>query len=217
MLKKVVVFDNGYGGELFADYIEEEVPIVEVIRVIDWLGSANFYKSSYQARSEALSSLRPYVGRVDLIVVANHLVSETSLKFLQRKYPNQKFSGFTMEKPRTSKAERALILTTKASRSTLEYHAIRRRLKLKTREFECDHWAKLIDEGKITKEVIKEDLAKFADFKPQLIIIGCAQLVEIKPILRKIYGPTVSISDGYKTALKTVCKELGFRGGLGSK
>ena len=33
---KIVVFDSGFGGELFADIIEEELPVVEVIRVIDW-------------------------------------------------------------------------------------------------------------------------------------------------------------------------------------
>ena len=217
MLKKVVVFDNGYGGELFANYVEDEMPILEVIRVIDWLGSANFYKNSYQARHETLSSLRPYLGRVDLIMVANHLVSETSLKFLRHKYPDQKFSGFTIEKPITSKAERALILTTKASYDTFEHRAIKRRLGLKTRELICDHWAKLIDEGSLTRAIIEQDLAKFQAFKPQLIIIGCAQLVEIKPILRRIYGPTVGISDGYKTALKSICKELGLRGGSGKK
>ena len=217
MLKKVVVFDNGYGGELFADYIEDEIPIVEVIRVIDWAGSAKFYKNVFQARNEALSCLRSYIDRVDLIVIANHLVSETSLKFFRRRFSNQKFSGITIEKPKSSKAERALILTTKASRNSIEYHANKYRLGLKTRELDCDNWAKLIDEGKLTKEIIEQDLTKFSDFKPQLIIIGCSQLVEIKPILRKIYGPTVAISDGYKTALKSICKELGLRGGCGKK
>ena len=33
---KVVVFDSGYGGELFADYLEEELPLVDIVRVIDW-------------------------------------------------------------------------------------------------------------------------------------------------------------------------------------
>ena len=33
---KVVVFDSGFGGELFADYFEEEMPVVEIVRVIDW-------------------------------------------------------------------------------------------------------------------------------------------------------------------------------------
>ncbi len=36
MLKKVVVFDCGIGGELFADYIENELAIIDVVRVIDW-------------------------------------------------------------------------------------------------------------------------------------------------------------------------------------
>ena len=32
---KIVVFDGGYGGEFFADKLKEELPVVEIIRVID--------------------------------------------------------------------------------------------------------------------------------------------------------------------------------------
>ncbi len=36
MLRIVVFFDSGWGGELVARYLEQELEIVEVIRVIDW-------------------------------------------------------------------------------------------------------------------------------------------------------------------------------------
>ena len=33
---KIVIFDSGYGGELLADYLESELPVVNIVRVIDW-------------------------------------------------------------------------------------------------------------------------------------------------------------------------------------
>ena len=33
---KIVVLDSGFGGELFADKLNDQLSIVEVIRVIDW-------------------------------------------------------------------------------------------------------------------------------------------------------------------------------------
>ena len=33
---KIVVFDGGWGGELVADYLAEELQTIEIERVIDW-------------------------------------------------------------------------------------------------------------------------------------------------------------------------------------
>ena len=36
--------------------------------------------------------------------------------------------------------------------------------------------------------------------------------VDIKPMLFKIFGPMINISDGYRDTLHNVCQELGLRG-----
>ena len=97
---KVVVYDGGYGGELFADYLEENLPIVEVIRVIDWRNASAITKSARSARRTAKAALSPYLGQVDLIIFANHLLSITGLRYFRRHYPNQKFLGLHLEPPR---------------------------------------------------------------------------------------------------------------------
>ena len=50
---KIVVFDSGFGGELFADRLESEIPVVEVIRVIDWRSANQILSSPRGARKAA--------------------------------------------------------------------------------------------------------------------------------------------------------------------
>lgn len=101
---KVVVFDSGYGGELFADYLQENLPILQVVRVIDWRNSSIINTKYKEARKITESALLPYINKVDLIIFANHLLSVTSLKYFKRKYPYQKFIG--IEFPRLKSVKR---------------------------------------------------------------------------------------------------------------
>ena len=66
-MKKIVIFDSGFGGELFADYVEKEVPIVEVIRVIDWRNLDVITKNPKEARSVTEKAISPYIGHSDLV------------------------------------------------------------------------------------------------------------------------------------------------------
>ena len=119
---KVVVFDSGYGGEFFADQLEKELPILDVVRVIDWRNADPILSSPRKARKIAKADLRPYIGKVDLIIFANHLLTLTSLKHFQRKYRNQKFLGLGLKLPDTFVKRDVLILTTKAVTKTINYY-----------------------------------------------------------------------------------------------
>ena len=50
---KVVVFDGGYGGEFFADQLEAELPILDIIRVIDWRNAEGLLASPRKARGRS--------------------------------------------------------------------------------------------------------------------------------------------------------------------
>ena len=119
---KIVVFDSGYGGELFADKLEETFPVLEVIRVIDWRNADEFLKNKKRARREALDALRPYIGRVDLIVLANYYLSVTSLKYFSHKFKNQEFLGLKLPEPDTFIRRPTAIFATKALTKTVNYH-----------------------------------------------------------------------------------------------
>ena len=56
---KVVVFDGGYGGEFFADRLQDELPVIEIIRVIDWRNADKILKKPKAARKIAKNALRP--------------------------------------------------------------------------------------------------------------------------------------------------------------
>ena len=90
---KIVVLDSGFGGELFADKLKENLQVMEIIRVIDWRNADKYMHGKREARHAAEEALRPYIGRVDLIIIANFLLSITSLKYFRRKYKNQRFVG----------------------------------------------------------------------------------------------------------------------------
>ncbi len=211
-MRKIVVFDSGFGGDLFADYLKEEVPVLEIARVIDWRNSDKFIKSKNDARKAARLALQPYIGKADVIFFANYLLSITSLRYFRRKYKNQQFAGFSFNKPNRIRAKTALILTTKALDKTFTLHLFNYRLGLDTKILDCDHWVQLIDDGELTEDRIRQDLANLQDFHPQLIILGCTQFADIKPALRDIFGSRIIIEDGYNSAIRNLCKELKLRG-----
>ena len=67
-MMKIAVFDSGFGGELFADKLEEELPIVEVIRVIDWRNAKKLQNNPLKSRAIIKKALKPYINKVDLII-----------------------------------------------------------------------------------------------------------------------------------------------------
>ena len=214
MLKKIVVFDGGFGGELFADYIEEEIAIVDVIRVIDWRNLDKVTKNHREARKVAEAAIRPYIGRVDVIVFANYLISMVDLKYFKNKYKSQKFLGFNLPSP---SAQKALILTTKALHETFDYFKFIRKAKSKIKTINCDAWVPLIDDAELTEDKIKKDLAKIKDFAPQSIVLAHTNFVEIKETLAKFFGPLVKFEDGYHATFRRLCSMLGFQGLDGCK
>lgn len=213
---KIVIFDSGYGGELFADLLNEELPIVEVIRVIDWRNTDKLLSSPKTARNVAEVALRPYIGRVDLIVFANHLLSLTSLKYFQRKYKNQKFLGFNLEEPSTFIKNDVLILTTKAVAKTVNYHNFVFHLKRRTKTITLDDWIVKIDDGELRFDEIRETLLCSyigTNFSPKEVILACAQFSDVKNELHKALGGNIRIYDSFPDAIRRIQKTLRIRGG----
>lgn len=214
---KVVVFDSGFGGELFADYLEEELPVIEVIRVIDWRNADKILASPHEARKSASIALRPYLGKVDLIIFANHLLSATSLKFFQRRYKSQSFLGFEIKKPDTYVKRDVLILTTKALTRTINYHNFLFHLKRNVKTLTLDAWPHLIDDGELSEieihTTLKSALTK-DKFLPQELILACSQFSDIKPQLKKLFGQNIRIYDSFNETYDKVCHLLKIRGGV---
>lgn len=217
---KVVVFDGGYGGECFADLLCEQLPVVEVIRVIDWRNADVLLKNSRRARKIAVDALRPYIGRVDLIVFANHLLSITSLKYFKRKYKHQKFEGFCLKEPDTFIKRDVIILTTKAVTKTINYYNYIFRVKRRIKTIALDDWPMKIDDGELTNEELRKDLDSNLDEnirKHGEVVLACSQFSDIKKELRDYFGNNVKMYDSFEDTLRKICKTLNIRGGIGRK
>ena len=55
------------------------------------------------------------------------------------------------------------------------------------------------------------------NFSPQLVVLDHATLREIKPEIRKYFGPTVAIRDGFRDTFNELCATLDIRGGIKKK
>lgn len=217
---KVVVFDSGYGGELFADYLQENLPVIKIIRVIDWRNADKINAKYREARKLAEAAIRPYIGRVDLIIFANHLITITSLKYFKRKYQTQKFLGLDFEQPNHFSERDTLILTTKAVAKTINYHNYLFRLKCKTKTLVLDNWPAKIDSGELAIGEINNTFQSFSSREqlyPKNVILACSHFNDLKPELRICFGGNLKIYDGFENAFRKICKALELRGGTGKK
>ena len=214
---KIVVYDSGYGGEYFADQLEKALPIVEIIRVIDWRHADKILSSPKQARNIARTTLRPYIGKVDLIIFANHLLSATSAKFFQRKYKNQRFLALKPSQLRRFNSGETLILTTKAFARTINYYNYLFHLKGKSKTLVLDDWVDKIDNGELDRAEIRRTFTIFTEkenWHPKEIILTCTQFSDIKKEIRLAFGKHAKVYDSNDDAIRNVCKILRIRGAL---
>lgn len=217
---KIVVYDSGYGGELFADRLAEALPVVEIIRVIDWRHASQIQSSAKAARKFAVVALRPYIGKVDLIIFANHLLSITSLKFFRRRYKNQQFIGFNLKLPDKIMHRGTIMLTTRPIMHTFNYHYYLFRTKRRVRSLALDAWPAKIDDGELSPSEICKSITNFAQhakIKPKEIILAHANFSDLVPELRNLFSRNLKIYDSFNDTIIATCKTLKIRGGTGKK
>lgn len=211
---KVVVFDNGYGGEFFADVLKEELPVIEIIRVIDWRHAKEIQENPRKARRLAKDALRPYIGKVDLIIFANYLLSLTSVKYFCRRYKNQRFIGLNLKIPDTPSKKEVLILVTKAITRTPGYLNYLFHIHRKSKTIVLESWPAKIDDGELTKTEIEQALRNFIKDRcgSKEIVLACSQFYDLRPELYSIFGQNLKIYDGFNDTIREICKILKVRG-----
>lgn len=209
---KIVIFDTGYGGELLADYLESELPVMDIVRIIDWTHADQIRRSAKSARRIAEQSLRPYINRVNLIIFADYFLTATSLKYFRRKYPHQSFIGLELHHPCSFKYK-THIFTTKALARTILYKKFIHQIKGKT--VILDDWPLLIDDGELGHGKIRRDLSKaLKEEQPTQIILACSQFVELEDEFRRIFGRNLKIINNFDEVLRDACHVLKIRGGV---
>lgn len=160
-VRKIAVFDTGWGGELVADFLTQELKVVEVVRVIDW---------SHESGAEMgldvdvmMECLAPYVGKVDLIVLGGYTVG-AMLRALKLAYPEQAFVAPSVNYDKMLRSrqypEKVAILMNCALRDSTLFRELREKLPFSTLVLpECTNWEYLIDNNLMTKDVVRTELA----------------------------------------------------------
>lgn len=208
---KIVIFDSGYGGELFADYLEQELPIIDIVRVIDWRHAIEIQQNAKLARKFAEEALRPYLGKANLIIFANYLLSITSLKYFRRKYKDQAFIGINFYHPCNFHCRTAIITTGAVAKTfTCKYFAHQIKAEIHT----LDDWPILIDDGELGHAKIRRDLAPVKASKPTQLILACSQFADLENELRKILGHNTKIINNFDQTTRDICRILKIRGSL---
>lgn len=92
-MRKIVVFDSGWGGEVIRNYVERRLP-VEVEKVINWEDGVYGEKSAGEVRFLVEKALMPYIGRTGVIILAEQIVGVKAKGYLERKYPMQRFVAY---------------------------------------------------------------------------------------------------------------------------
>ena len=209
---KIVVYDSGRGGELFVTYLKRELPLVEVIPIIDREYSKELRCNRIRARRIAKDAISPFIGKVDLIVFANHFLTATSLKYFKHRYPEQKFVGFNLPLPDTFVSRPTLVLTTSALGRRPVFrkyiHSLKRNMKI----IYSDQLIPKIDEGSLSFYDVRKNIVQRANMQPKELILTCSHFSEIKGQLRLAYGRNLKIYDSYSETCHEIYRTLKIRG-----
>ena len=211
---KVLVFDSGWGGELFADYLEKELGIVDVIRLIDWRNAPHgeYDEESLRALTEFL--ICPYIGRVDIIVLASYVITESALNWLRERYPGQTFLGFEIRLfsvMRYARVERILMASSEYILKCPHYLSAKKRLEsvsgVQVIPLDCKGWTELIDSGNMTDATICQTLKNY-DWHRDMILLYNTHFLDIKPRLEELFGWRVRVEDDFKYVLGRIYSTL---------
>lgn len=212
---KIAVFGSGWGGDVVADYLDENLGVVEVVRVIDWRNAEKYIrKSKWNNLRLAEMALKPHVGQVDVIVLAS-FATRTVMKHLCNRYPQQKFVQVDWPKNYLdgTMQHNVMVLTEKKVRKSLDYQTWRHKLKgEKVIEPNCDHWFEMIDDGEWSGQMLRKELAPYRNKHIDTVILGSTRLWDIEEQIAQALGWQTFVVDTKRVLLQKVCQTLNLAG-----
>lgn len=197
---------------MFADYVERELAVVDVVRELHYEMNTNCSLEEMRMLTEAI--LLRHIGKANVIVLASYEISLATLEYLQRKYPQQKFVGF---RPRLSQmldkfpsGRRVMLLASRAVQQSAAYnHELEDLERFEIIESEHGEWAG-VEAGIASVEDLRKERRKTG--KVDAILMYCTDYRYMKRTFEKIYGWQVRIYDDYAGVFRDTCMALGLRG-----
>ena len=212
-MNKIIVFDTGTGGKIFAEYFRQEIQGAEIIEVIDSANAPYGSRTPSEILTLTEQTLKPYINTSALIAIACNTATAYALSYLRTKYPDQLFVGAEPAvKPavRLTKNGKALILATPATVNSAHYQNLKTKHAKHVTLYEpnCADWAQKIDDGTLTKGDIIATLDPYRPFSPDTIILACTHYLAISPRTftdifpnARIYSPLPAVTDHIKSLL----------------
>lgn len=206
-MKRVVVFDTGWGGELLAEKLAEALPY-EIEKVIPWRdGTLEEGRSAAEIRRlvERRLAEANCLTEECVIVLAEPGVALAAKAYLERKYPQTRFIGGLMGlKP----AEKMLVLATPGLRSREEYQLWRARSQ-EVVEPDCTGWAEKIYDGELDERTVR---AAVEGYREGTVMILSTNFIDVRNVVEKEVGRRVKVVDLSNKIVRKVCSELGLLG-----
>ena len=210
---KVLVFDSGWGGELFAKQLEQEIPVIDVVRMIDWQTGTYAKLSDQEILEQTALNLERAVGRFDLIVVASFTISAVALGALKQRFPEQEFMGFRPNVPKRLQklnGGNVVVLASSIVKNTNEYKkAIKQMKNVTVIEPEiADEWIERIDRDELENEEIFRELGQY---DPDAIVCFETAFSDIKKSVEQCFGWRTVFYDQLKEEIDGISKILNTR------
>ena len=225
---KIAVFGCGWGGELFAEYLEKDLVVVEVIRLHDYPHAPYGALSWLQICELTERAVKPAIGKVEVIVLASCAATVGAINFLREKYPEQRFIGF---EPRMMEAfgrfepKRVMLIASAPVRKSIGYKVEKERLSVSAEilEPDCLEWLRYADQEEMTelrlkKSLERQGIEKKMDVTKQIdaVIIYETSLADMKEAFEKVVGWQAMVVNGFEQVRREVCAAVGLLGMDGS-
>lgn len=209
---RVVVYGRGRAGEVVAEYLEEELGVVEVVRVVDW-APTEVTGEAWLERAE--QNLARFWGRVAAIVLADCVGA--GLTQLRQRHPEQNLVALGINRrllrQRCIRDGAVALLAGAEAGEDERLMELKRDLpKLTWLLPDGRSWGTLIDRDLMTMEILWRDLARDFKLEAQTEVVRDGVRLETvsKPRTRLTLAQTITIEKHRVKLVATVAKIAQF-------
>ena len=199
-MQKLIVFDSGTGGKIFAAHLRNQLQNVEIIEVIDGANSPYGEKTPAEIIRLVTAALSPFLGARDTsILLACNTATTISIKILRAKYPHQTFIGIEpmlKSASEISKTRRIMTLATPATLKTPSYQDLKSTYCQDCQIFEPNtkDLARFIDQQLPTLDYLRQATQDFQNQNIDTIVLACTHYLAVKDEIQQLFPDSTILS-----------------------
>ncbi len=186
---KLGIFDSGIGGEAVAEALRQTFPAAQIDTINDRKNVPYGDKTPDEVIRLTSAAIQPFLdGSYDVIILACNTATALAIESLRTSYPTQKFIGI---EPMVKSAARLTNTHTIAVCATPGTLASERYLKLVKKygehldviEPDCSQWAYWIENNKLNRSHIEDEINDVCNRGADVIVLGCTHYHWIKELV----------------------------------